>query len=51
VRHSRDYADRYSLYRVHSLESGPRLFILEGEVTRHLHLIPTQYRARIIPAG
>lgn len=42
---SREVCEQFHLYRVFQFREGPRLFILNGDLDRHVHLKPTDYRA------
>ncbi len=42
---SQSHQNNYSLYRVYHLEKSPRMFSLNGDITRACILDPTQYRA------
>lgn len=42
---SREVGEQFHLYRVFQFRDGPRLFILNGDLNRHVHLKPTDYRA------
>ena len=46
VNYSRDFADNYSLYRVYQFKAQPRLFMLDGEIDKHVHLHAKTYMAR-----
>ncbi|MCV5158635.1 DUF3883 domain-containing protein, partial [Klebsiella pneumoniae] len=37
--------DQFHLYRVFQFRDGPRLFTLPGDLSQHVHLKPTDYRA------
>lgn len=41
---SREVCEQFHLYRVFQFREGPRLFILNGNLDRHVHLKPTDYR-------
>ena len=45
VEFSREAGARFHLYRVFDFGRQPRLYILTGDVSRHLHLEPMDYRA------
>ena len=45
VSYSRDYADQYSLYRVYQFRSDPRLFSMDGDIDKYVHLLPKTYQA------
>jgi hypothetical protein len=42
---SKEVDNQFYLYRVFQFREGPRLFTLSGDLTRHVHLKPTDYRA------
>lgn len=42
---SKEVGDQFCLYRVFQFREGPRLFILNGDLTQHVHLKPTDFRA------
>jgi len=43
---SNDQADAFRLYRLYEFNVAPRLFVLEGAIEAHVHLIPRNYLAR-----
>jgi len=45
VEFSRKKHDHYSLYRVYDFKRDPKLFMLNGDVSQHVNLHPTTYRA------
>ena len=50
VAFSRAHASQYVLVRVYDYDkTGPsgKYFALEGEITEHFHLEPTEFRARL----
>ena len=44
---SQEHPSEYFLYRVFDFRDLPRLFMLQGELDRHLQLQPIDYRARL----
>ncbi len=42
---SKEAGDQFHLYRVFQFRDGPRLFTLPGDLSQHVHLKPTDYRA------
>jgi hypothetical protein len=42
---SREVGEQFYLYRVFQFGQGPRLFTLSDDLTQHVHLKPTDYRA------
>lgn len=42
---SQEVEEQFHLYRVFQFRDGPRLFTLSGDLSRHVHLKPTDYRA------
>ncbi|WP_313484792.1 DUF3883 domain-containing protein [Stutzerimonas kunmingensis] len=42
---SREVGEQFHLYRVFQFRDGPRLFMLPGDLSQHVHLKPTDYRA------
>lgn len=42
---SKEASEQFYLYRVFQFRDGPRLFMLSGDLTQHVHLKPTDYRA------
>ncbi len=42
---SKETNEQFYLYRVFQFRDGPRLFMLSGDLTQHVHLKPTDYRA------
>lgn len=42
---SKEVEQQFHLYRVFQFRDGPRLFTLSGDLTQHVHLTPTDYRA------
>ena len=42
---SRDVGDMFHLYRVFAFRQQPRLFVLQGDISRKLHLEALDYRA------
>ncbi len=46
LRCSEDMCHAYHLYRVFEFSSSPKLFVLEGALSKSCHLEPTQYQAR-----
>lgn len=42
---SKEVGEQFYLYRVFQFREGPRLFTLNGDLTRHVHLKPTDFRA------
>jgi len=44
---SKELGDAFCLYRVFDFRESPRLFILRGELDRHVSLSPTNFRARL----
>ncbi len=46
LRVSRELGEAFFLYRVFRFRSATGLFIVTGDVSQHVHLQPTQYRAR-----
>lgn len=42
---SREAADAFFLYRVFQFRLSPALYILQGDVSKRLHLEPNDYRA------
>jgi hypothetical protein len=44
---SRERGDAFYLYRVFDFRDSPRVFLLRGELDRHVTLAPTSYRARL----
>ena len=42
---SREYPDRYYLYRVFHFAKEPRLFMLQGPLTDHVRLAPRDFQA------
>ena len=46
LRFSEEYAESYRLYRLFGFRKDPLLFTLPGDVGRHVHLRPVNYRAQ-----
>lgn len=46
LRCSEDMSQAYHLYRVFEYSTSPKLFVLEGALSKSCHLEPTQYQAR-----
>lgn len=46
VSFSKDYAEKYSLYRVYQFKKNPRLFSMNGEVGKYVNLHAKSYQAR-----
>ncbi|NMZ60983.1 DUF3883 domain-containing protein [Pseudomonas nitroreducens] len=42
---SKEVGEQFHLYRVFQFRYGPRLFTLSGDLSLHVHLKPTDYRA------
>lgn len=42
---SKEASEQFYLYRVFQFRDGPRLFMLSGDLTQHVHLKATDYRA------
>ncbi|MOA54606.1 hypothetical protein D3C78_1782550 [compost metagenome] len=42
---SKEVGEQFHLYRVFQFRHGPRLFTLSGDLSMHVHLKPTDYRA------
>ena len=42
---SQEAGEQFHLYRVFQFRTGPRLFTLSGDLSQHVHLKPTDYRA------
>ncbi|MDY7574458.1 DUF3883 domain-containing protein [Actimicrobium sp. CCI2.3] len=42
---SRESGDAFQLYRVFQFGTQPKLYMLQGDVTRHLHMEPIDFRA------
>lgn len=42
---SKEVGDQFYLYRVFQFRDEPRLFTLNGDLTKHVHLKPTDFRA------
>lgn len=42
---SKEVGEQFYLYRVFQFREGPRLFTLNGDLTQHVHLKPTDFRA------
>lgn len=42
---SREVGEQFYLYRVFQFRQGPRLLTLGGDLTQHVHLKPTDFRA------
>ncbi|MDH4555705.1 DUF3883 domain-containing protein [Pseudomonas sp. BN417] len=42
---SKEVGDQFYLYRVFQFREGPRLFTLNGDLTQHVYLKPTDFRA------
>ncbi len=42
---SKEVGEQFYLYRVFQFRQGPRLFTLNGDLAKHVHLKPTDYRA------
>ena len=42
---SKEVGEQFCLYRVFQFRDGPRLFTLSGDLSLHVHLKPTDYRA------
>jgi hypothetical protein len=42
---SREVGEQFYLYRVFQFRQGPQLFTLGGDLTQHVHLKPTDFRA------
>lgn len=42
---SQEVEEQFHLYRVFRFRDGPRLFTLSGDLSRHVHLTPTDFRA------
>lgn len=42
---SKEVAEQFYLYRVFQFRDGPRLFTLNGDLSQHVYLKPTDYRA------
>lgn len=42
---SQEAQEQFHLYRVFRFRDGPRLFTLSGDLSQHVHLKPTDYRA------
>ncbi|KAA0182323.1 DUF3883 domain-containing protein [Cupriavidus cauae] len=45
LRCAREMGDAFFLYRIFSFRQSPSLYMLRGDVSRHLHLEPIDYRA------
>ena len=45
MRFAQDHAQQFHLYRLFDFRASPRLFTLEGPISRHCNLDPTTYRA------
>jgi hypothetical protein len=44
---ARSHPASFSLYRVYDVLSSPRVYILEGDITTAIDLVPTAYRASV----
>ena len=42
---SKEVGEQFYLYRVFQFRDGPRLFTLNGDLSQHVHLKPTDFRA------
>lgn len=42
---SKEVGEQFYLYRVFQFREGPRLFTLNGDISQHVHLKPTDFRA------
>ena len=42
---SKEVGEQFYLYRVFQFRDGPRLFTLHGDLSQHVHLKPTDFRA------
>lgn len=42
---SKEVGEQFYLYRVFKFREGPRLFTLNGDLSQHVHLKPTDFRA------
>lgn len=42
---SKEASEQFYLYRVFQFRDSPHLFMLSGDLTQHVHLKPTDYRA------